>query len=162
MCQSREPGNTQRNTGQHTNTSCSQSYVVLFQMVQHAENRDTTEDQALSDHQVLEKFDSHCILGLAQPTASQPLTSSPSMLLHCSESASGVLDYQISRRGAKVHRNECSSCLGTYLTEAPRLPHVTARSCGWIQQLPWEVARALPASQRRYIFLRKGRRTRPK
>lgn len=79
--------------------------VVLFQVVQHAENgvRDNRRLGTVRPSGLRKKFHDHCILGLAQPTASHPPTSSPPMLLHCSENASRDLDYQISRRGTKVH-----------------------------------------------------------
>lgn len=118
VCQSRKPGNTQHNTAQDSvQIPRSQSYMVLFQVVQHAENgvRDNRRLGTVRPSGLRKKFHSHCILGSAQPTASQPPTSSPPMLLHCSENASRDLDYQISRRGAKVHRNKCSSCLSIHL-----------------------------------------------
>lgn len=87
--------------------------------------------------------------------ATNPATSGPSTLLHCSKSSSQVFNYQISRRSATDHRNKCSSCPSTHPTKAPQLPHITSFNSGWIQHLPWEMAVALPASHRPYIFLRK-------
>lgn len=121
---------------------------MLFQVVQHAENgvRDNRRLGTVRPSGLRKKFHSHCILGLAQPTASDPPTSSP----QCFCTAQKMLAETLTTRSAgevpkSTETGEAHASVPTF-TKASWLPCVTAHSCGLLQQLRWEAAGALPAS----------------